>query len=150
MFNVGLTVGASILLILGLVIRLVCLRKCGRFHEPEPKHRDQPELRAGRVRYSVGRAVCTHWQQSARVSAVQARTRIVVTHLQTCSDILYVNIPVCYCKQCDKTFNTRNILNSKIQILLLWRHVSVQGTILRPSLYVMQTRIEKKLSHYTP
>jgi hypothetical protein len=37
--------GASRLLGQGLVLvlRLVCLRKCGRFHEPEPKQRDQPE-----------------------------------------------------------------------------------------------------------
>jgi hypothetical protein len=48
--------------LLGLMIRLVCLRKCGRFHEPEPKQRDQPEPCARAVRYSVGRAVCTHRQ----------------------------------------------------------------------------------------
>jgi hypothetical protein len=57
--------------------------------------------------------------------------------------ILCVSIPVFYCIYVIiKTFNTHNILNPKIQILLLWRHVSVQGTILRPSLYVVPTRIE--------
>jgi hypothetical protein len=61
--------GASTLLI--LVLRLVCLRKCGRFHEPEPKQRDQPEPCARAVRCSVGRAVCTHRQQSPLVSAAR-------------------------------------------------------------------------------
>jgi hypothetical protein len=37
-----------------LVLRLVCLCKCGRFHEPEPKQRDQLEPCARAVRYSVG------------------------------------------------------------------------------------------------
>jgi hypothetical protein len=40
------------------------------------------------------------------------------------------------------TFNIRNILKFKNKIILLWRHISVQGNILRPSLYVMPTRIE--------
>jgi hypothetical protein len=72
--------GASTLLGLRLLLRLVCLRKCGRFHEPEPSYRDQLEPCARAVRYSIGRAaVCTHRQQSPRVSA--ARVRIVWTHL---------------------------------------------------------------------
>jgi hypothetical protein len=37
-----------------------CSVSCGQFHEP--KQRDQPEPCARAVRYSVGRAVCTHWQ----------------------------------------------------------------------------------------
>jgi hypothetical protein len=41
-----------------LVLRLVCLGKCGRFYEPE--QRDKPEPCARAVRYSVGRAVRTH------------------------------------------------------------------------------------------
>jgi hypothetical protein len=48
-----------------------------------------------------------------------------------------------------KTFNTRDTLNSKIQILLLWRHVSVQGTILRPSLFVMPITTETKIKIIT-
>jgi hypothetical protein len=40
-----------------------------------------------------------------------------------------------------KTFNTRNILNYKIEILSLWQHVSIQGTIFRPSLYVIHSFI---------
>jgi hypothetical protein len=58
-------------------------------------------------------------------------TTLICKH--SCVSLYYVKI---------KTFNTRNILNSKMKILLLWRHVSVQGTILRPSLYVMPTRTE--------
>jgi hypothetical protein len=58
-----------------LEVRLACLRKCGRFHEPEPKQWDQPEPWAREFHYSVGRAVCTHWQQSPWVSAAQARVR---------------------------------------------------------------------------
>jgi hypothetical protein len=53
------------------------LRECGRFHEPE--QRGQPEPCAGVVRYSVGRAVCTHRQQLPRVYA--ARTLVVWAHL---------------------------------------------------------------------
>jgi hypothetical protein len=59
-----------------------------------------------------------------------------------------LKLPACLCivvNTVDKPrtiINTRDILNSKIQILLLWRHVSAQCTILRPSLYVMPTRIE--------
>jgi hypothetical protein len=48
--------GASRLL--ALVFRLVCLRECGRFHEPEHKQRGQPVPWARWVRYSVGRASC--------------------------------------------------------------------------------------------
>jgi hypothetical protein len=47
-------------LVFCLAIRLVYLSECGRFHEPEPKQRDQPEPCARAVRYSVGRAVRTH------------------------------------------------------------------------------------------
>jgi hypothetical protein len=50
--------GASRLIV--LMLRLVSLRKCGQFHEPEPKQRDQPEPCAPAVRYSGGRTVCTH------------------------------------------------------------------------------------------
>jgi hypothetical protein len=42
------------------LIVLVCLHKCGQFHEPEPKQRDQPEPWAPAVRYGVSRTVCTH------------------------------------------------------------------------------------------
>jgi hypothetical protein len=71
--------GASTLLgyELVFVLRLMCIRKCGRFHEP--KQRDQLEPCARAVRYSVGRAVCTHRQQSDRARAVW-------THLNTTSD----------------------------------------------------------------
>jgi hypothetical protein len=63
-----------------LVLRLVCLPECGRFHELEPKQRNQPELWARAVHYSVGTAaVCTHRQQSPRVSV--ALVRAVWTHL---------------------------------------------------------------------
>jgi hypothetical protein len=76
-------------LVLVLVLRLVCLRKCGRFHEPEPKQRDQPEPWARAVGYSVGSAVCTHRQQSPRISAARlqarararAQERVVWSHL---------------------------------------------------------------------
>jgi hypothetical protein len=67
------------------VLRLVFLRKCGRFHEPEPKQRHEPEPCARAVRYSVGSAVCTHWQQSPRASAA----RIVWTHLK--NEVLLLN-----------------------------------------------------------
>jgi hypothetical protein len=63
---------------LALVFRLLCLHKCGRFHEPEHKQRHQQQPLAREVRYSVGRTACTH-QQLTRVSAAQ--TRIVWTHL---------------------------------------------------------------------
>jgi hypothetical protein len=38
------------------LLRLVCLSKCGRFHEPEQG-----------FRYSVSRGICTHQQRSSRV-----------------------------------------------------------------------------------
>jgi hypothetical protein len=51
-----------------------CSVSCGRFHEPDPKQRDQQKPWSRAVRYSVGRAaVCTHRQQSPRVSATRAR-----------------------------------------------------------------------------
>jgi hypothetical protein len=67
--------GESSVVLFVLVLRIVCLRKSGRFHE----HRYQPEPCARGVRYSVGRAVFTHRQQSPRVSAA----RLVWTHRNT-------------------------------------------------------------------
>jgi hypothetical protein len=58
LIRVAWTKGAPTLLM--LVLRLVCLRKCARLHEPEPKQREKPKPCARAVRYSVGRAVCTH------------------------------------------------------------------------------------------
>jgi hypothetical protein len=53
-----------------LVLRFVCLRECGRFHEPEPKQCYQPEPSARAVRYSVGRAaVCSHRQVTASLGS---------------------------------------------------------------------------------
>jgi hypothetical protein len=49
---------------------LFCLRKCGRFHEPqpEPKQRDEPETCSRTVGHSVGiAAVCIQRQVNVRL-----------------------------------------------------------------------------------
>jgi hypothetical protein len=73
----------------GLALRLVCLRECGRFHVPGTKQCEQSQPCAREVRCSVGRAVCTHWKHSTRVSAAPARA--VRTHPNGIRSVTYIS-----------------------------------------------------------